>query len=116
MILSIFLLITFIPLFHKIKCAQQVRVLGPREHYKKNGTPTMGGVVIIISSLIVYIIYYLKNKKTINIMKVLMIIIPLIAYGVIGFIDDYLKVIKKNNDGLSPKVKFLHIIKSFWDS
>lgn len=104
-VISIFLNIIFIPFFKSIKVRQAVRVLGPREHYKKNGTPTMGGIVIIATSLITFILALFINKSFDY--KVLILIFPFLFYGFIGFIDDYLKVIKRNNDGIKPKTKFL---------
>ena len=104
-ILSIALNILFIPIFKTIKVRQAVRVLGPREHYKKNGTPTMGGIVIIIASLFSYLLSILLNQK-IN-YEVFMLVFPFVFYGFIGFIDDYLKVVKQNNDGISVKTKLI---------
>lgn len=84
---------------------QFVREEGPQSHLKKTGTPSMGGVAIILSACIVSIIAAaLSGKLNVEILGVLA---AMILFGLIGFIDDYEKAIKKNNLGLSPKQKVL---------
>jgi len=103
-ITSFILCLIFIPLLKQIKVRQAVRILGPKNHYKKNGTPTMGGIIFIISTLIMFLIF--NMNKNVNPLEILLIICPFIFYGVVGFLDDYLKVVRRNNDGLSVKTKF----------
>ncbi|NCO82782.1 MAG: phospho-N-acetylmuramoyl-pentapeptide-transferase [Nitrospirae bacterium CG_4_10_14_3_um_filter_44_29] len=80
---------------------QQVRDDGPQTHLGKTGTPTMGGVLIIISILVTVLLWGdLTNKY------VLMMIFSLVGFGTIGFIDDYLKVVKRDSKGLSGWYKF----------
>jgi phospho-N-acetylmuramoyl-pentapeptide-transferase len=87
------------------KIGQSIRELGPQTHYEKAGTPTMGGTLILVAIAISTLLWSdLGNRYIWVIMLVTM------AYGVIGFIDDYRKVIKRNSDGLSAKVKY------FWQS
>lgn len=101
-ILVILFNIYFIPLFRTIKCGQSIRELGPQEHLKKSGTPTMGGVFIIITITLILIIYgYFRNK----ISNIFILLFPILYYSLLGFIDDFLKVKKRNNKGISPLVK-----------
>lgn len=105
---AILLFEVLIPFFKRIKFGQSIREEGPRGHSIKSGTPTMGGIVIIIITLFLSLILMLfNNKDEINISKILLIFIPFIGFGLIGFIDDYLIVVKKNNEGLKPSLKFI---------
>ena len=74
----------------ELKVGQVVREDGPKSHLKKAGTPTMGGIVILIASLIVLSISAIKYPKLI------MAIVPFIGFGIVGFIDDFIKLVLKN--------------------
>ena len=89
------------------KHGQPIRNDGPLSHIiKKSGTPTMGGLIIILSVLFSTLLWAdLTNKY------VLILIFCLLSFGAIGFVDDYLKVIKNNSKGISAKLKlFLQIL------
>lgn len=105
--LGIAFLITFIlgliavPKLRKLKVGQIVRDDGPKEHYKKSGTPTMGGIIILITMVIMLGFYSIKYP---------LLILPLIVilgFGLVGFLDDYKKLVKKTSEGLSPKMKII---------
>ena len=97
-----------IPLLKKLKVGQNERYDGPRTHLRKQGTPTMGGVFFIIAFIIMTLIYMFVFLKDMNkIMPILGLMITGIGFGLIGFIDDYKKVIKKNTEGLNPKLKMI---------
>ena len=98
---------SLIPLLKKIKINQTVREDGPKKHIIKNGTPTMGGIIFCFFIIIFYFSFLFLFKLPINIYESLIIIISIIGYGLLGFIDDYLIVIKNNNKGISPNKKFL---------
>ena len=93
-----------IPILHKLKFGPTVREEGPESHKQKTGTPTMGGLVFIFSSIITSL---LVNFNGIHSMGYLVVVLAFVGYGIIGFIDDYLIVVRKNNDGLKPSLKFL---------
>lgn len=97
-----------IPLFRRFKYGQSIRLEGPRSHQNKKGTPTMGGVAIIMITIVIFSTLVLFNYKEnhLNFMKIFLIMVPFLAFGIIGFIDDYLIIYRKNNDGLSPSIKF----------
>ncbi len=111
LLLTIILLLCIIPYLRKLKLSQSVRELGPKTHYVKAGTPTMGGIAIIIGVIITIVLFgYINDWGSTEYQKISLIIIPMILYGIIGFIDDLLIVVKKNNNGLSPNMKlFLQI-------
>src|SRR4051812_27708059 len=84
-----------------MRFGQQIREDGPKSHQKKAGTPTMGGVLIIISIVLPTLLWADLRHPYIWIS-----LFSLIAFGAIGFIDDYAKVAKKQNLGLTAKQKF----------
>ncbi len=84
-----------IPFLHKLKFGQTVRDEGPESHKKKSGTPTMGGVMFLVPLLIVGLIAAPKHPT------ILPVLFLTIGFGVIGFLDDYIKVVLKRNLGLT---------------
>lgn len=108
-IIAVFAFIFFIPLLRKVKLGQAIREEGPKAHYSKAGTPTMGGLVIILATTISFL--YLKGEAGIDNFYALLLLMPLILYGALGFMDDWLIVKKKSNKGISSKGKlFFQII------
>lgn len=90
-----------IPFLHKLKFGQQVRDDGPRAHLKKAGTPTMGGL-IILSSIIITSVFYIREYP-----KLIPVLFVTVGFGIIGFLDDYIKIVMKRSEGLKPKQKLL---------
>lgn len=88
-----------IPILKKMKMGQTEREDGVKSHLKKVGTPTMGGV-IILTSIVVTSLFYIKEYP-----KIIPILFVTLGFGLIGFLDDYLKVVMKRSDGLYPKQK-----------
>lgn len=86
----------FIPLLTRLKFGQTVRDDGPASHFKKTGTPTIGGIIFIIPILLTSIYFFVREE----VFKILPLLFVTIGFGLIGFIDDYLKIIKKSKDGL----------------
>ena len=93
-----------IPFLHKIKFGQSIRTDGPQSHLKKTGTPTMGGLVFVFVPVLVLLVVMPSAFMDV---KIQIVILSYLGYSLIGFIDDFLIVVKKNNDGLSAKMKFL---------
>ena len=89
-----------IPILHKLKFGQEIREIGPSWHKKKSGTPTMGGFIFIISVILVTLIF-IRDPL------VLFVLLFSAIFGLIGFIDDFIKVILKRNLGLNEKQKSL---------
>ena len=95
-----------IPIFKKMHIGQNVCDLISSRHLKKQGSPTMGGIIFIIPVLAT--LFYLYATGSIKISYNLVILIfVFLAYAALGFIDDYLKIKFKNNDGLSVVTKFI---------
>lgn len=95
----------FIDYFKKLSVRQVVREEGLESHLKKTGTPTMGGFIFLLpTTLIVLVGGVLFSKLSVNILVILLITL---AFGAVGFIDDYRKVIKKHNEGLTSKEKLI---------
>lgn len=94
-----------IPLLRKLKFGQNIREEGPESHLKKAGTPTMGGIIFILSSLIVMLILGYKFND-----KAMIALYSLIAFGFIGFLDDLLKILKKQSEGLKPGQKMILLL------
>lgn len=92
-----------IPVLRK-KAGQNIREEGLKSHYSKAGTPSMGGISIIIGTCIAGFLGTLLFGGTIG--DELLILLVFVGFGLIGFIDDYRKVIKKQNEGLTAKQKF----------
>lgn len=99
-IISVALSPIVIPFLHKLKFGQTVREDGPKSHLKKSGTPTMGGLIILASIVITSLIYF---KEFPEIAPVLFVTL---GFGLIGFIDDYIKVVLKRSLGLRAWQKF----------
>ena len=100
-LLSVVLGPVIIPFLRKLKFGQTVRDDGPQSHLKKNGTPTMGGVIFLIS-VIATSCFYMKNYP-----QVIPILFVTVGFGIIGFLDDYIKVVLKRSEGLTPAQKML---------
>lgn len=93
-----------IPKLRKLKIGQTVREDGPKSHLKKSGTPTMGGIIMIIVIVTILVINAVKNP---------MLFLPavlILGFGMVGFVDDFKKLVLKNTDGLSPKLKMLGLL------
>lgn len=84
----------FIPLLRRLHAGQSIREDGPKSHLVKSGTPTIGGIIFLSSMIITTIL--VRNFK----LSVAMIIFSTLGFGIVGFIDDYIKVVKKRNLGL----------------
>ncbi len=98
-IVSVLLGPVVIPFLRRLKMGQTEREEGVKSHLKKAGTPTMGGV-IILASIIVTSLFYVKDYP-----KIIPVLFLTVGFGLIGFLDDYLKVVMKRSDGLFPKQK-----------
>ncbi|MBN1045935.1 MULTISPECIES: phospho-N-acetylmuramoyl-pentapeptide-transferase [Clostridium] len=95
----------FIPMLHKLKFGQNIRTDGPKSHLKKSGTPTMGGLIFFISvSVTMLIIGYKPTDEG------MIVLYSLIAFGIIGFLDDILKIIHRDNLGLRAYQKMILLL------
>ena len=107
----------FIPWLRKLKYGQTINEIGPTWHQSKQGTPTMGGLMFFVGTLVGVIAGYsllLNSEPTLmqetyqnQSISLLISVITALAFGFIGFVDDYIKVVKKRNLGLTEKQKLV---------
>ena len=90
-----------IPILHRLKFGQSIRAEGPASHQKKSGTPTMGGLFLIAGITIATL--YAAPKST----EIFLALFIMLGHFVLGFLDDYIKVVKKRNLGLKARQKLL---------
>ena len=105
-LLSILTAIIIIPLLRKLKAKQQLSIYLNNRHKDKKGTPTMGGLIFIIPTLITILILYLTNKINFS-YSLLIVVFTFLSYSLIGFIDDLLIIKRGNNIGLTEWQKLL---------
>lgn len=109
---TVVLAIFIIPILKKLKVGQIEREEGPESHLGKKGTPTMGGIIIaagIIAGTIGGYLYYSKTDPAVG-EKLFPLLLISIGFGLIGFIDDYKKLVLKNTKGLKPSSKMLGLL------
>lgn len=102
-----------IPILKKLKVGQIERDDGPASHLKKQGTPTMGGIIMIIAIIIATTFTYIFLSMAGNVelgKKLLPLLLITIGFGMIGFIDDFKKLVLKNTKGLKPSYKMLGLL------
>lgn len=98
-----------IPILRAKKAGQPIREEGPKKHYSKAGTPTMGGIAFIMAIALVLTgmtIWYAVSSKQSELIPMALTMALAVLNGMIGFIDDYKKLVKKQNEGLKAKHKF----------
>ncbi|MED1437594.1 phospho-N-acetylmuramoyl-pentapeptide-transferase [Aeribacillus composti] len=104
-LISVLLSPIFIPFLRRLKFGQSIRDEGPKSHQKKSGTPTMGGVMIMLSIIITTIV--MTNKFSEPGIETFLLLFVTIGYGLLGFLDDMIKVVLKRNLGLTSKQKLI---------
>jgi phospho-N-acetylmuramoyl-pentapeptide-transferase len=92
----------FIPILRRMKFGQQIREEGPQAHKKKAGTPTMGGAIILLVLALTF--YRFEDSKTI---EFYILLVASLGFGLIGFLDDYIKIVFKRSLGLTARQKLL---------
>jgi phospho-N-acetylmuramoyl-pentapeptide-transferase len=100
-LLSIILGPLLIPILRRLKFGQQIRTEGPQGHQKKAGTPTMGGVIILLALSVSFLRFSDLNTDAV------ILLVAALGYGLVGFLDDYIKIAFKRSLGLTAKQKLL---------
>jgi len=111
-IITVVLALIIIPILKKLKVGQIERDDGPESHLKKQGTPTMGGIIMIIGVTVITLgvfLYYI-NKEPEMAINILALLLTAIGFGLIGFIDDFKKLVLKNTKGLKPAYKMIGLL------
>ena len=98
-ILSVILGPLFIPILRKMKFGQQIRMEGPQGHQKKKGTPTMGGIIILLALSLAFLRFSDKTEQF------YILLVAALGFGLVGFLDDYIKIVFKRSLGLTAKQK-----------
>ena len=105
-VLSLIAAVILIPLLKKLKVGQSVSKLINERHLKKDGTPTIGGLIFIIPTILIMVILHLRGSIEFN-SNLIILMFVFLAYGALGFVDDFLKVKFHNNKGLSIVTKLI---------
>ena len=105
--------IIILPILRRLKVSQQERTEGPKSHLSKKGTPTMGGIISIIAitllSIGVMLIYYMDDQADI-VKRIIPLLFATLGFGIVGFIDDFKKLVLKNTEGLKPSYKMIGLL------
>ena len=112
-VITIILSIIIIPILKALKVGQIEREDGPQSHLRKQGTPTMGGIIIMIGMILCVTgsYFYYQHKEQYEIAKKLLPILCLtIGFGVVGFVDDFKKLVLRNTKGLKPSYKMFGLL------
>ncbi|WNF24387.1 phospho-N-acetylmuramoyl-pentapeptide-transferase [Mesobacillus jeotgali] len=104
-LITVLLSPVFIPFLRRLKFGQSIREEGPKSHQKKTGTPTMGGVMILISITITTLV--MTGKFSQPSVETYLLLLVTLGFGLLGFMDDFIKVVMKRNLGLTSKQKLL---------
>ncbi len=104
-LITVLLAPIFIPFLRRLKFGQSIRDEGPQSHMKKTGTPTMGGIVFLVS--IVITTFVMTGKYSEPGPETYLMILVTVGFGLLGFLDDFIKVVMKRNLGLTSKQKLL---------
>ena len=95
----------FIPFLRRLKFGQSIREEGPKSHQKKTGTPTMGGVMILLAITFATLVMTFKFSEPS--FETYLLLFVTLGFGLLGFLDDFIKVVMKRNLGLTSKQKLL---------
>src|SRR3954464_9166374 len=95
----------FIPFLRRLKFGQSIRDEGPKSHQKKTGTPTMGGVMILFSIIVTTLV--MTEKFSDPTIKTYLLLFVTVGFGILGFLDDFIKVVMKRNLGLTSMQKLI---------
>ena len=112
-VITIITSLAIIPILKKLKVGQMERTEGPQSHLGKQGTPTMGGIIMIlvITVLTGFLCYdYIKDNQSSVAKNLIPIAAVSIGFGLVGFIDDFKKLVLKNTEGLKPLYKMIGLL------
>ncbi|MGR3763768.1 phospho-N-acetylmuramoyl-pentapeptide-transferase [Rossellomorea sp. NS-SX7] len=104
-LITVLLAPLFIPFLRRLKFGQSIRDEGPESHQKKTGTPTMGGIVFLLSIIITT--FVMTGKYSEPGAETYLLLLVTVGFGLLGFLDDFIKVVMKRNLGLTSKQKLL---------
>ena len=109
-ILTILLSFVIIPVLKRLKVGQIEREEGPGSHLKKEGTPTMGGIIFCLAIILVTLVIFLIYHTSGIVEHLIPILLVTVGFGLVGFVDDFKKLVLKNTKGLKPAYKMLGLL------
>ncbi|MGM9925279.1 MAG: phospho-N-acetylmuramoyl-pentapeptide-transferase [Bacillus sp. (in: firmicutes)] len=104
-LITVLLSPVFIPFLRRLKFGQSIREEGPKSHQKKTGTPTMGGIVILLSVAVTTLVMVGKYSEAST--NIFLLLFVTLGFGLLGFLDDFIKVVMKRNLGLTSLQKLI---------
>ncbi|MBP3708240.1 MAG: phospho-N-acetylmuramoyl-pentapeptide-transferase [Clostridia bacterium] len=110
--ISIVFALVIIPILRRLKVGQIERTDGPQSHLKKQGTPTMGGLIIALTMVVCSALLYMEYKASEPLVasRMIPLVFVTLGFGLVGFVDDFKKLILKNTDGLKPMYKMFGLL------
>ena len=112
-VVAVVLGLIILPILKKLKVSQEERSEGPKSHLSKKGTPTMGGIISIIAIILLTVatgLLYAKNAEIEVVKRLIPLLFAAVGFGIVGFIDDFKKMVLKNTEGLKPSYKMLGLL------
>ena len=103
---TLFMTPLFIRLFNRLEWGQFIRDDGPQSHHTKRGTPTMGGIVVILGAVLGYFVGHLLSGERVT-LSALLVLFLMVGLGLVGFLDDFIKIYKQRSLGLRSKAKIV---------
>ena len=112
-VVAVVLGLIILPILKKLKVSQEERSEGPKSHLSKKGTPTMGGIISIVAIILLTVatgLLYAKNGEIEIVKRLIPLLFAAVGFGIVGFIDDFKKMVLKNTEGLKPSYKMLGLL------
>lgn len=112
-VVAVVLGLIILPILKKLKISQEERSEGPKSHLSKKGTPTMGGIISIVAIILLTVatgLLYAKNGEIEVVKRLIPLLFAAVGFGIVGFIDDFKKMVLKNTEGLKPSYKMLGLL------
>lgn len=110
--ISVVFALVIIPILRRLKVGQIERTDGPQSHLKKQGTPTMGGIIMVLTMVVCSVLLFLQYKTSEPLVasRMIPLVFVTLGFGLVGFIDDFKKLILKNTEGLKPMYKMFGLL------
>ena len=110
--ISVVFALVIIPILRRLKVGQIERTDGPQSHLKKQGTPTMGGIIMVLTMVVCSVLLFLQYKASEPLVasRMIPLVFVTLGFGLVGFIDDFKKLILKNTEGLKPMYKMFGLL------
>ncbi|MBR2703998.1 MAG: phospho-N-acetylmuramoyl-pentapeptide-transferase [Clostridia bacterium] len=111
-VVSIIFGLIVIPILKRFKVGQIEREDGPESHLSKQGTPTMGGIIMAITMIVcsIFLFFQYKTAEPSIAMKIIPLVFVTLGFGIVGFVDDFKKLVLKSTDGLKPMYKMFGLL------